>query len=551
MLVSFLSPLAPAVLLLLSAFVLHIVMPRLPDRWQQHQSLRYVSAPVLLGIVGLSLLVIRTSSGADASETDLQLLSGWNFSTTGSVAALTVRADSLSLPFLIVTILVLLAATLLRFDPLSPASQQRHRREVFDWLIIGTGAFLVFVAANGLTLVYAIMAFDALMAVFWLRRGQYFLSVARLFLGIFTAAGLMVATLAPALGFVDGFLLMGLVLWLRLGLYPFFEANAHESLPEDEQLVLKGVALSIGIYLVMRVVSQPLPELVRWLGSATLLLAGLLSWLTGLIGTAKKDPSVFKTQSLLISWLIVAESLLILLAGPIPTGVVAAFGVGVTLSLAALWVTPALGRPHLNERAWSWPYLPAATATLTLIGVPLSLGWLPKVFVYQDLLSTGHLVMAAIIVIGDALALSGLVGYWLILTQGNAHNRRWSAIGIVMMVPFLTPGLGPFILSTITGIDLSLTGAQPSTGTILAVIVVTVGAGGLGFFRTKIAERLNIPPHLLGKAARLNWLSHLLQRGCRSLSKSILRVEVVLGGQHYVSWAILVALIGFLIILLN
>ena len=58
MLGSYLSPLAPAAVLLLSAFVLFGIIPRLPASWRDWSGLKYVSAPVLIGIALGSLLFI-------------------------------------------------------------------------------------------------------------------------------------------------------------------------------------------------------------------------------------------------------------------------------------------------------------------------------------------------------------------------------------------------------------------------------------------------------------------------------------------------------------
>ncbi|RMF03215.1 MAG: hypothetical protein D6768_06415, partial [Chloroflexi bacterium] len=101
MLGSYLSPLAPAAVLLLSAFILFGAKFWLPERWQQWAGFKYANAPLLVTVALLTLLGVPLVSGADPAGEGLTVISGWNFSTTGSVAALSVRVDSLSLPFLL------------------------------------------------------------------------------------------------------------------------------------------------------------------------------------------------------------------------------------------------------------------------------------------------------------------------------------------------------------------------------------------------------------------------------------------------------------------
>ena len=50
-------------------------------------------------------------------------------------------------------------------------------------------------------------------------------------------------------------------------------------------------------------------------------------------------------------------------------------------------------------------------------------------------------------------------------------NSWWSTIGIVAMVPFLTPGLAPFIFSGLTQSDLSLASLQLSVAAVAISII--------------------------------------------------------------------------------
>jgi hypothetical protein len=96
-----------------------------------------------------------------------------------------------------------------------PGRNEENVSDLSIWLALGAGACFLFVSANGLTLVYALVGFDVLTMFYWLQRGQRDMSIARIFLGLFTAVGLSLASLtAPA-----GAFWLDLALWLRLGLY--------------------------------------------------------------------------------------------------------------------------------------------------------------------------------------------------------------------------------------------------------------------------------------------------------------------------------------------
>lgn len=539
MLAAYFSPLAPAAVLLLGAFILPLVVFQLPMRWRSHPWLRSFGAPGLVGLAVLALLSVRLTVGADASGQGLEILSGWNFSAAETVAALTVRADTLSLPFLMLTILILLAVTLATPLLVPTRRSEENVSDLAIWLALGASACFLFVSANGLTLIYAILGFDVLTMFYWLQRGQRDVSLARVALGIFTAIGLTLANLTPASGLISGTTWLGLALWLRLGLYPFIEATLHARNRDEHGLTYLGLSLTVGIYVAVRVINQPLPGVVVWLVISLVLLNGLLAWLS-------EQPSTFLSRLLLV------EVLLGLLIMPMPQGVVTAYVVGLILSLVVLWVTPRLGRPRLHEGAWSWPYLPALAATLTLVGLPFSLGWLARTALYDNLFySATSAAVLIIIMLAESLAFSGLIRYWLTLWQGDEINERRSLVSIVVMVPFLIPGLAPLILATMTETELPPADFNQPGAVWLALLITGVGGLGLGYFRPRLLQRWGLTPGGLIEIFNLGWLLVGLERLLNRISKFILRIWVIVEGQHYVGWALLTALVGVLVILLS
>jgi len=113
----------------------------------------------------------------------------------------------------------------------------------------------------------------------------------------------------------------------------------------------------------------------------------------------------------------------------------------------------------------------------------------------------------------------------------------------------LIPGLAPLILSTIMQTNLP---SNPDTipFALIIVIITTAGAIGLGYFRTQIIERFNVPPVALIKIFDLQWLLIWTEKVLNEIGKFILRVNVILEGQHYMGWALFTALVGTLIVIL-
>lgn len=534
MLAGYFSPLAPAAGLLLGAFVLSVIMPRLPSPWQTRPELQPYHAPILVGLAILALLGTRLTLGDDAAGEGLEMLSGWNFSTAGSAAALTVRADTLSLVFLSLTLLILLAVTLAGSGSSGAGGDTNIVESRSGWLVLGASASLLFVAGNGLTIGYALFIFEILTSFYWLRQRQTDLGVARLFLGILTASGLALLTIDG----VPGALLLGLALWLRLGLYPFIEAAVRTRQNNEGWLVYLALTLAVGFYLVIRAPVDPVPGLVRWLVMLTMLLNGLLAWL------AEARPS-FLTR------LALTAALPILLVGTLADGIGTAYAVGLILSLAALWLTPRLGRPRLTERAWPWPYLPAAGATLTLLGMPLWLGWPVRSAIYQALFRSESWPLILAVSLAEALAFSSLYRYWLLLWTGTDRDGRRSVAATILMVPFLLPGLAAFILGLMTQSDIASADLEQPFSVFATGVVMVAGAIGFGYYRAELLRYLPISPADLTELLHLRWFLYGWTETLQWASKATLRLRVFLEGQHYLGWALFTALVGALIIFLR
>jgi hypothetical protein len=537
--------LAPAVILLLSAFVLSFLISRLPDHWQNHQAIRYFLTPSLVGLVGLLFLGIFLTSSENVTSKKLDV-SAWNFSAEGTGASLAIQTDEAGFAFLILTSLILFIVVLTSL-PLAKGGNQ-------GWVLtLGASTYFLFISAGSSpTLAYTVLIFDLLSAFYWLTRKHSDLSIGRLFLGILTASAL---TLQKNPGVAPGTFLLGLALWLRLGLYPFIEITVIERRAsttskqqnDDNSLAYWSLSLAVGIYLAIRTTTGPLPEVVRWLVMITMLLNGLLAWL------AQQRAATF----IRLAFTLALPPLFI---APLSEDSITAYTMGLTLSLAALWVTPQLGRPQFPEISQSWPYLPAVAATFTLIGLPLSLSWLAWTVIYATLFSIENIIFTIITILALALALSGLVRYWLILwseadsapvkTHTSAQSLA-SAAAIVAAVPFLIPGLAPLILSVIMKTEWPAINLGQSTAALIIIAITVAGAIGLGHFRPQILNRVQVSPSTLAEWVQLGWLLHWLDKMLNQVGKMVLRVNVILEGQHYIGWALFTALVGGLIIILQ
>jgi len=102
--------------------------------------------------------------------------------------------------------------------------------------------------------------------------------------------------------------------------------------------------------LFIRTVGAPPAPFFFWLILATMLLGGWLGWLAN-------------RRTVMLGQLLSVVGLLLLFINPPAREIVLAAAVGFGLSVAALWLMPALGSAYVRESAWLWPYLPAAGAT--------------------------------------------------------------------------------------------------------------------------------------------------------------------------------------------
>ncbi len=547
MLVAYFSPLAPAVVLLLGAFILPVALAFIAGRQQPGKSLHFLIASGVVELAILALFGVRLGGEQDLSL--LEPLSRWSFAAPHG-EALVFRADEQGLPFLILVLIILLAVTLAA-PSFSDSPEINIKSSLTSWLGMGAGACLLLVAANDLTLIYAVLVFDGMSAFYWLRLYRPRLVAARLLLGLVTAGGLSLAGLGSTGSGTVSFLL-GLALWLRLGLYPYIEISVYRRRWDYGFLVYLGLSLVVGIYLAARVLAESLPAWLSWLTVVLMFLFGLQAWLAGnRLPAAEGEEPAEGPRSLILVHVVFALALPFLIVAPLAPGIGPAYAAGLSLSLVALWLTPFLGLPDLSDRSSWWFYLPPLAAGLTLVSFPFTLGWAVRTVFYHTLLNSAGPVLPGIIMLAEALAFGGLVHYGLSMRQEADRDNRRSAVGLLASVPFLIPVVAPLLLGAVAHTPLpAATLAQPGP-VLAATLLPVVGGGLLGYFYPRIIAWFRLSPLALAEWARLEWLGAWAAVQLNRLAKGVLRIQVMIEGQHYLGWALFVGLMSGLIILLS
>jgi hypothetical protein len=560
------TPLAPAYVLLIGAALILVAGPALTPR-RRHGLAVAISA---LAVLSLFLAGQAPRLGPTGGPGE-----GLGEPAFG------LRAPAFE-PYLWILTLSLLAISLAGRDSIDrvPALEQAM---LFALTAI---ACTVVLAGNYLTLAAAILLFDGLGALFALVNrqpgradfgelsrvdfGELSRAVGRLLLGVLSSAAVMALAqtkvyLPVGSGELGGF--FALTVWLRLGLYPLAEQDDPDEPFLPVQLGWIVVNLAVGLYLV----SAGVPPWLLWLAGATMLLHGALAWL---------EPSL--QRALARAGLALAGGILTMTAA-VDTGPgLQAASLSVLAALVALGLTlPVLGRNQTDRAVHYWSFLPALLATASLVGVPFTLGWWGRGALYQATWEVGALVTLALVVVAEGAALSALYLYWQRLlssipekadqsvassseespesTQGEQSPMKrdsetqvggdvWYLLGATLIcIPFLIPVLGPRLVP-----ETPLTSAQGVTDLIplLALVGSLLWALFLGYGRRPLLDSVPIPRHDLMDGLRLGWLLRSLGNGLDTLGGVLLRIRAVIEGEHYLAWAILLALgLGLVIVL--
>jgi hypothetical protein len=540
--------------LLLGAALILVVGPALTSR-------RRHALGVVAGVAAL-LSLFWVGSGYPADVNLVRRLVDWL-----GEPALALRVPAFE-PFVWVLILSLLAIVLAQrddeLDRLTPLNQATY----FALTATACGVIL---AGNYRTLAFALLLFDGTAALFALVTHRPNRAVGRLLLGVLSSVAVIglaqggdYLTAQPrALGS-----LFSLVVWLRLGLYPLVESQGRPGGLRSMRLGWTVVNLTVGLYLVSGVAA---PWLVVLAGTTTAL-HGALAWLEPNAERALAYTAYGLAGGILTMAAAVGDEL----------GVVAA-SISTLAALVALALTPArLGRPSGSHPRHIWGYLPPTLATASLVGIPFTLGWEGRGALYQATWQAGALGVLALVVVAEGAALSMLYRYWQRLFAGAPGERQdrlpgnstaladdegpakstaekggrgqnetniWPLMGATLAcIPFLIPVLGPYLV--LGPIPTAVLGPTVFSA-LLGLVGSLLWALFLGYGRRRLLASSPVSLPGLINVLRLGWLLRGLGHALDSLGRVLLRLRAVIEGEHYLAWAILLALIMVLVILLR
>jgi hypothetical protein len=330
------------------------------------------------------------------------------------------------------------------------------------------------------------------------------------------------------------------------------------------------VNLTVGLYLVSGVVASWLVLL----AGATTALHGALAWLEPNAERALAYTAYGLAGGVLTMASAVGDEL----------GVVAA-SISTLAALVVLALTPTrLDRPSGSHPRRIWGYLPPTLATASLVGIPFTLGWEGRGALYQSTWQAGALGVLALVVVAEGAALSVLYRYWQRLFTGapdESENRLpgnstafaddegpaksspaeggpgqkgtniWHLMGATLAcIPFLMPVLGPYLVLGLGPIPTAVLGPDVFS-VLLGLVSSLLWALFLGYGRRRLLASTPLSLPGLINALHLGWLLRSLGYVLGSLGRVLLRVRAVIEGEHYLGWAILLALIMGLVILLR
>jgi hypothetical protein len=519
------TPLAPAYGLLLGAFLVLSVGPILAAR-HRHRLVVAVSALACLGLV-------MGVAGDLAANRDapLRVLAEW----LGEPVVVLHSPAAQPLAWLLMLLLVVTAlAGQAWADEQYPLGQAM--------LFLGAAAaYGLVLAGTARTLAFAWLVFQGVAALIFLAHRRPVQAVGRLLAGMLACAVVLgvsqgVDAATPGTLRLGG--VFSLIVWLQVGVYPLLESDSVPGSTLPGRLCWSGLNLLAGLYLAATGVAAWM----LWPALTTTLLHGVLAWL---------EPS--RERALMHAANMLAGAVVVLAAAGGDAQSILAASISALAGLLALGLTPArLGhgrRPHRvgNVRLWL-AYLPPGLASLTWIGLPLTLGWPGRATLYGAVwVAKGPLVVAWM-AIAEGAALAVLYRYWQLLLRAPEQPERpsaaWQPLAAgLAALPLLIPLAAEWLWTPPGPARLDNTDFGPFNLEVWTGLAgVWLWAFFLGYGRDWLLNAiLPVRPAVL-RGLRMGWLVSTLGRMLDMLSRVLLRVRVVVEGEHYLAWAILLAI---------
>jgi formate hydrogenlyase subunit 3/multisubunit Na+/H+ antiporter MnhD subunit len=339
-----------------------------------------------------------------------------------------------------------------------------------------------------------------------------------------------------------------LTLWalagmLRLWVYPFHlfaSGDLGVVSPLAAPLSL-GPVVGWGLWLRLLLAnsgSMPDDTWVPILAAVTLAMGGFLAWSCESLRRMSSWVGMGATGALLLA---------AGLAGENASAVIVAGSVAWALGVGVMFLSDGL------QRDAPWWTIPALVGALTLLGLPLTLGFVSEATLVGGLTKWGHLGLGSAFFVGNVFLVPSLVRGLLASPSSPLPDRRWLAVarGLGLGLPMLVlvvAGLHPSLL--VGGVQVPALGAllaMPGLmGWLLWAVSLAVG-GVLAWQEGAIRPRVGLLLAAVHDLLRLEWL-YAAVVGALDRGLGVLRAaDEVVGGGGALLWSWLLFLLLILV----
>jgi hypothetical protein len=570
-----LAPVIPAAILIVTASFLALVGRLIPARYR-------------------GILTTIASTGAVITVPFLDRTPGgrafwpWGPPTLFG-GPLAFRLSDLAVPFVVAVCLLNLAGTLAAWhdDELRPSRKPSASGKTLG---LSASALLFLLAANWLTLVVAALIFDVMLLLWLARRRPAGGIVERFLLAISISDLALVATAYLSRLYPAGELLwpipsvsegnaslpavaggiLALAALLRLGAYPLdsWLRPGEPVPPADEGICFERLALlmarSLGLYLWLLAAAQgvipgPWGGIILLLAVLGMSATAILTWHAEGYRQGVAYLTAFLASQAVLAVPLMGQSglgVILVLSGNLLLGT-AILSLG-PVSLA--WMKAASGATLRGRSFLS--SLPVVLAGASLVGLPVTLGFIGRVALYRLALSGGNALLIFIMLFGEVLVFSAL-WRWLRSDDSPAGQPAGRLFPFLLRpiaacslaLPLLLFGLSPPLLEQLmaegSGFALpSLANTLqaldwPLVLTLLLPFPLAYWLERRHVFARSVASETR---RLVGAALRLEWAEQTLADLLGRAGKTSMFLWNVVEGEHYLGWGLVLAL-GILLFL--
>ena len=344
---------------------------------------------------------------------------------------------------------------------------------------------------------------------------------------------------APALGLI----LLAAV--IRVGLYPF-----HLWIPIGVEARLAArsllhlIPVSAGLYLLARVsawagAGMHYGQALNIAGGLAFLVGALLAWIEADLGKSLSFVMIGQVGCIITS-LAIAE----------PRAMVVLPSLNLILCLALLFLSQDWAEP-----GGLWARAASALAVASLVGVPLTSGFVARWHLYHSLLKGSHWALLALTLSAETLLFAVLLRMWSAISTitypSEGVRERLPIVGAALLaVPVLILGLHPPVLSPFmertsfpTLLDLLRSTAVAQWATLFLPLM---GGYLLQRHRQRIFDPLEAFWLKLMTVLRLEWLCGLISQTIDVVAGALRIAGGVSEGGGYLGWIAVLVLLAFL-----